>query len=543
MQPKRKEDKKLDENKVIPYIEPIFRFCCRRLSNRYDAEDLAGEIICHILDGMSKYQIESLDAWVWRVAHNRYARFMDNRNKNRIVLSCEDELFDIADYTDVDEETAEQQYETVFRYMHTLSSEYKNIFVDYYIGELSVRNLAKKYSLPETTIKWRLNVGRQKIRNRIGENKMDKVYQRINWNTTVCNGNMDSDAYLHTQIARAICLAAYEKPLTAEEISIATGIPTMYIEDELPRLEYGDAICKFGNKYSTNFIIFRLQDRKQTEDVSASVVNRIACQMETVLKDMEEKIRSLDFYGNDFGIDRLGYIIVPYLLRRKIRNVKNNCLKLENGAYPPRKDGGYGWFIVEETVDENENCAEYNSGCNVAGDDSGSAYKTSSHIYYYWISKYFDYQIYHNKGIRWMCANGIPQKSTGGVISKDVLSREDAAHWIGTNLLEKSEENYCLNFPCFTREQFDEFISLFDLDDEEINALLAEWIARVRKNFEGFVPRHLHGQINQWVGCYLYQMIGYVTDELIHRGILRRPDTEKPLTDGVFYVEGQYINP
>lgn len=543
MQPKRKEDKKLDENKVIPYIEPIFRFCCKRLSNRYDAEDLAGEILCHILEGMSKYQIESLDAWVWRVAHNRYARFMDYRNKNRIVLSCEDELFDIADYTDVDEETTEQQYETVFRYMHTLSSEYKNIFVDYYIGELSVRNLAKKYSLPETTIKWRLNVGRQKIRDRIGENKMDKVYQRINWNTTVCNGNMDSDAYLHTQIARAICLAAYEKPLTAEEISIATGIPTMYIEDELPRLEYGDAICKYGNKYSTNFIIFRLKDRKQTEDVSASVVNRIACQMETVLKNMEEKIRSLDFYGNDFGIDRLGYIIVPYLLRRKIRNVKNNCLKLENGAYPPRKDGGYGWFIVEETVDENENCAEYNSGCNVAGDDSGSAYKTSSHIYYYWISKYFDYQIYHNKGIRWMCANGIPPKSTGGVIFKDVISREDAAHWIGTNLLEKSEENYCLNFPCFTREQFGEFISLFDLDDEEINALLAEWIARVRKNFEGFVPRHLHGQINQWVGCYLYQIIGYVTDELIRRGILRRPDTEKPLTDGVFYVEGQYINP
>ena len=59
---------------------------------------------------------------------------------------------------------------------------------------------------------------------------MDKVYQRINWNTGTCNGNMDSDAYLHTQISRAICLAAYEKPLTVEEISISTGIPTMYVE-------------------------------------------------------------------------------------------------------------------------------------------------------------------------------------------------------------------------------------------------------------------------------------------------------------------------
>ena len=85
--PKNGKEKNLDENKIIPYIEPIFRFGYKRLSNRYDAEDLASEIICHILEGMNKYQIESLDAWVWRIAHNRYARFIDNRNKNQIVLS------------------------------------------------------------------------------------------------------------------------------------------------------------------------------------------------------------------------------------------------------------------------------------------------------------------------------------------------------------------------------------------------------------------------------------------------------------------------
>lgn len=80
----------MDENKIIPYIEPIFRFCCKRLSNRYDAEDLASEIICYILDGMKKYKIESLDAWVWRIAHNRYARFIDARNKTQTIL-LEDE--------------------------------------------------------------------------------------------------------------------------------------------------------------------------------------------------------------------------------------------------------------------------------------------------------------------------------------------------------------------------------------------------------------------------------------------------------------------
>lgn len=529
----------MDENKIIPYIEPIFRFCCKRLSNRYDAEELASEIICHILDGMNKYQIESLDAWVWRIAHNRYARFIDNRNKNQIVLSCEDELFDIADYSDIDENNTQEQYETVFRYLHTLSSEYKNIFVDYYIGELSIRQLAQKYALPETTIKWRLNVGRQKIRDRIGENKMDKVYQRINWNTMVCNGDMDSHRYLHSQMARAICLAAYEKPLSVEEISISTGIPTMYIEDELPRLEYGDAICKVGNKYVTNFIIFRLKDRKQMEDISSSLVKMLAEKFERLLNEAENKINAIDFYGNNFGIERLGYIIVPYLLRRKIRDVKNNRLKLENGPYPPRKDGGYGWFIVEETTDETENCAEYNSGCNVAVDDNNP----SPQIYYYWISKYFEYNVYHNNGIRQMCKIGIAQNMANGVISKDKLSEEDAAHLIKNNLIIKVGEDFLLNIPYFTEEQFTKFVSLFRLNDEKLNDSIAEWITSVRKNFESFVPKLLHDQINQWVSCYLYQIIGYVTDELIRRGILNKPDFEKPLTDGVFCVEGKYINP
>ena len=72
----------MDGKVIIPYIDPIFRFCYRRLNNRYDAEDLAAEILCHVLEGMGKYEIESLDSWVWRIAHNRYARFIPASNES-----------------------------------------------------------------------------------------------------------------------------------------------------------------------------------------------------------------------------------------------------------------------------------------------------------------------------------------------------------------------------------------------------------------------------------------------------------------------------
>lgn len=218
---------------IIRFIEPVFRFCQHRVSNRCDAEDLASEIILHVVDGLKRYQITSLEAWVWRVAHNRYARFIAAKHGAPESLLTQT-IFDVADESNfVDAIVSEDEFADVFRYLHTLSSEYKNIFVDYYISELSVKGLANKYTLPETTIKWRLNIGRQKIRERIGENNMEKLYKCINWNTTACNGSFDPDKYLHSQIARAICEAAYEKPLSVEEISLKTGIPTMYIEDEL----------------------------------------------------------------------------------------------------------------------------------------------------------------------------------------------------------------------------------------------------------------------------------------------------------------------
>lgn len=535
----------MDQDEILPYVEPIFRFCRHRLSNRYDAEDLASEILCHVLDGMGKYEIKSLDAWVWRIAHNRYARFIEKQNRACTVLSEEYAELSPAydDYTGIDRENTERDFEMVFRYLHTLSEMYRDILVDHYIGEMSVKALSEKYALTETTVKWRLNAGRQKIKERMGTEQMERIYERINWNTATCNGSMDPDRYLRTQLARAICKAAYETPQTVEEISLHTGIPVLYIEDEIPRLEYGEAICKMGNKYATNFIVFRLEDRKMVERASEQMVKRIADQFVRLFRSAAEAVNRLDFYGHDFGMERLGHFVVPYVLRKKIGALKRDRLQMQNGAFPPRRDGGYGWFIVEETVDKRELPAQYNTGCNVAGGDDESRGKVPGHIYYYWIAKYFDNGIYHNGGTRWLCAKDIFPEDSHGIIKTASFSDEEAASLIQKGLIVKDGSAYRLNFACFTEGQFAEFISLFSIEDEELENALLEWIVSVRKSFSKFVPKRLGSQINQWVSLYLFQIVGYVTDELTRRGVLKEPSPYEPLTDGIFYVSGSYIDP
>jgi hypothetical protein len=140
-----------------------------------------------------------------------------------------------------------------------------------------------------------------------------------------------------------------------------------------------------------------------------------------------------------------------------------------------------------------------------------------------------------------LCEKGVLQGND--IVDQETIGQEEAAYLIETNLLARSGAGLRLSFPHFTKEQFEGFVSLFDMNDEKLNDLLAEWIVTVRRNFETFVPKHLHSQINQWVSGYLHQIIGYVIDELIVRGVLNKPDSEKPLTDGVFSVEGKYINP
>jgi len=158
-----------NDNDIIKYIDPILHFCIKRLNNRQDAEDLAGEIMVHILSGVRKYKIDSLEKWIWSIAHNRYAKFIDKRKKTNYTES-EADYAQIADtYDFIDQLIISNRYQNVFKALHALSGEYRDILVDYYVNGFSVKQIAEKFKLPETTVKWRLNVGREKIRGEMKE--------------------------------------------------------------------------------------------------------------------------------------------------------------------------------------------------------------------------------------------------------------------------------------------------------------------------------------------------------------------------------------
>ena len=523
----------IHENDILRYLEPVYRFCAARVGNPADAEDLASEIMLHVLSGLRKYPIDSLDAWVWRIARNRYARWAAGQ---RVLRETRDEsqTEPADDYDLVDEIILTQTHQALFRCLHTLSREYRNITVDYYVHELSVGELAARYALTPATVKWRLNVSREKLKTRMGESEMEKIYQRIHWNTRTCNGAASPHQYLHSQIARAICEAAYDAPLTVEDLSLKTGLPTLYIEDELPRLLAGEAVTRTGKRYATNFIVLRLADRERMEKSFAPYIAEIADAFARLFDEKAAAVKALPFYGADFGMARLGYIALPAVLRARIRDIQNARADWADGPYPPRLDGGYGWFLVEEKEDETEASRPFSSGCNSTDEADGV-------LYYYWVGKYFAGGIYHGTGTRFLSQRGLVPQCTNGILPPDAINEAECLQLRKNNLIARAGADFKLNFPCFTAAEYADFLALFHAPDAQMETRLTALLAEIHRSFRAFAPKRLAPQINQWVSCYTHSIIGFAAQELIVRGVLETPKENTPLTGGVFFVAGKEL--
>ena len=79
---------------VEKYVNSIFAYCIKRTRNLDDAEDLTQDIICEVLRAAAQTEIKTFDAWLWKVAHNRYARYL-NGKKHQYISIYENGLIDM----------------------------------------------------------------------------------------------------------------------------------------------------------------------------------------------------------------------------------------------------------------------------------------------------------------------------------------------------------------------------------------------------------------------------------------------------------------
>ena len=263
---KDKMDKNYADKIIAEYIEKIFGFALSKTMNTDKAEELASRITFDVYTSLLKSDgINNVNGYIYRVASNVYARFIDEEVRGRrhisldeVNISCENDF--TADFE------RDEEYIRLRRKISYLGRIQREIVVMHYFQKLKQYEIAERLDLPLGTVKWHLHDARNQIKE--GMNRMDKMNEKINlgikpikFKSMGHNGNPSPDGkdtayYLSKLISQNIAYAAYREPKTITEIAEELGVSAAFIEDEVAYLEDNGFMDKVaGGKYLTNICI------------------------------------------------------------------------------------------------------------------------------------------------------------------------------------------------------------------------------------------------------------------------------------------------
>ncbi len=291
---------KIAEDFVNEYMEKIFYFCLKKTGNNYDAEDLSQDIALCILSQINLGVVpENFQAYVWKIARNRYAKWADKKNKTS-KLTCDDDIeaIDLPSDEDIGKSFVhEEELALLRRELAFASSEYRNLLVAYYIQEKSIKDISFALSLPEGTVKSRLSRARNILKE--GMN-MSRTFGKLSYAPEdidfVASGPQPSGLpwrAVERKTPKNILLAAYNNPSTTEELAMELGISAPYMEEEVKMLTDATLLKKTGEKYVTNFCILGKEEQEEIYGILQEDLKERSQMIDAIAEDVIPQVRAL----------------------------------------------------------------------------------------------------------------------------------------------------------------------------------------------------------------------------------------------------------
>ena len=240
-------------------LPAVYGYALARLYDKTDAEDLAGEIVCEIL--ASAENLKSQDAFwgfAWKIAENTFRKFI--RKKQLLNALCDmPEEKDIGVFQPSPEEVItekESDEDKLYRLRQELSlltKQYREVTVSYYVHGKRCHEIASEQNISVEMVKYYLFKTRKLLKEGIG---MTRKLGEKSYNPGVFRMDFwgDRNYYAHIfdrKLPGSIVLAAYDVPMTKEELSLELGVSMPYLEDELDILEAAGLLKKNG-KFLSN---------------------------------------------------------------------------------------------------------------------------------------------------------------------------------------------------------------------------------------------------------------------------------------------------
>lgn len=351
---------------LIEQMDNLYRFALRRTGSDQTAEEVVQETCAAALSAFPKLRNKSrVLPWLWGIARNMVSRALAPSPEFSLPME------EFTAWETGDEEGAagirlvsyatpkqnffeKQEILKVRLALSRMAKAYREVCILYYLEELDYNAIAKKLSIPLSTVKWRLNQSKVHLKKEMERmeqtNWMEHRYHHaIPLSLNIGgHGNYSGLPYggaktaLSSLLSQNICLAARE-PKTVTELSGELGVAADYIEDLLPALLRANALGKKGVKVQTMFPIW------SGKTYAGILEANLACAREhgaasllDALTDLSDSVSAIGFHGAGKNAADL----LPMLIGVMGEAVSENRFPEED---LPFRDENMAWYILALT--------------------------------------------------------------------------------------------------------------------------------------------------------------------------------------------------
>ena len=508
------------------YVEKIFYFCLKKTGNPNDADDLTQDIAFQIIMALNKGTIpNNFSAWIWQIARNRYSVWAkEKHNRNESVTDTDVYDYEIEDANESisDELIHSEQMALLRRELAFIKSDYRNIVVNYYIENKSIRDIASALSLTESAVKQRLFRARNILKEGM---EMARTFGKRSYNpeniTYAADGAQPTGLpwrAVYRKIPNNILLQANNNPSTLEELSIELGVALPYMEEEVNLLHQATLLEKQGDKYITNFFILDKECRMEIYNALRQESKERSRLIRELIENRLNEDRS-DFCEYPHIEDNtIRWHMVPFAIDVLIEMVQQE--QNPNGLYGgldgklPKRANGESWgFVGYETVELPEITI---MGCQCCITDSGAF-----HVY-----KCGDYSMWEQCGepnsqeVELMCSCIKENKKISS------LSDNEKRVWESINgrYAHLSEDGYLIPDIVVVRGKEGEPPSVLPDDLQWLTQNVTDLYKKVETILKKYTHQVLHKNMEFYIGMELYAMRMMAIHDLVEEGYLKLPD-------------------
>ena len=536
---------KLFEQIADEYSLMILNWAIKKAGNRADGEDLAQEVLYQILSFVKdRTEIEKLDNLIWKIAHytwcNKLRRLKNANNFTSLDTPAGLYIIEECDYINefAENEALKDELANMRRRISELSKVQREIIIAYYLENLSVSDIAFKFSINKSAVKWHLFDARNKVKE-----KMERCNMNTNFNmikpgklylgTSGDRGSdPDTNRVNNNLIRQNICLLCYgEHGKTIDELTEMTGIPKPYLEFDLDWLVEHEFLLLEGKKYITNFGIKNRRHFQNVKEIYMSAKDNYYKVIIDYLNAQEKEIRNIGFHGCEFDWNKLLWSVLTLYLRyfsesEPLKTLKKLNAKNRSDEYGLRKDGGRYYIngfdqsenqgvdlskggILSEPIFDPENwnkvsgiwCSNISENISEFSNDE----HPEENYLTYWLGIYVfaDNPSTITKNIdKQKTWKNILAKLFGNNFSISNMTNEEKeliAIAVKEDIIKKDGDKYIPQFTVFTFEKFKKlYAEIFEPLVQLVKPQTLKLVETFRELNERSLPRKIPGYIQRW---------------------------------------------